>query len=122
MTWILVAHRARASLYEHRPDAGVRRLRELPGLEPHWPDEASGLAEVAAEKLAMVRFTLGLADVLEAGVREAQVDALILSLDTARRIHASLNVARPDWDEASLAAHLAPLLPALPSEARSNLL
>lgn len=126
MTWILVAHRARAALYEHRPEDGVRRLRELEGLKPHWPEPAPELEEAAAEKLAVVRFTLDLADLLEAGVRESQVDALILmaearllgpirrhlSSDTARRIHASLNLARPDWDEDQLAAQLAPLLPA----------
>ena len=36
------------------------------------------LRRTAAEKLALVRFTLGLADVLETGVRESQVDGLIL--------------------------------------------
>ena len=123
MTWILVAHRARASLYEHRPGSGVRCLQELAGVQP--TDDAPDLEEVAAEKLALVRFTLGLADVLETGVRESQVDGLILmaearllgpirrdlSADTARRIYASLNLAKPDWNEDTLARQLEPLLP-----------
>lgn len=129
VTWILVAARSGAALYEHSPEQGLRRLDEIPA--PSWADLADP-ARPASSDVTQLRFTLELAELLERGVSSG-VGALILmaeskmlgairrhlSRGTARRIHASLNVAQPDWDEASLAARLAPLLAPNRSSKRS---
>lgn len=122
MTWILVAANNGASLFEHTADHGLRRLDDIPG--PH-PAPAQGLDDPAArrEDLEKLRYTLDLAARLEEGVRGG-AQALILMAETgllgairrhlsreaAQRIQASLNVAQPDWDEASLGRRLGPLL------------
>ena len=124
MTWILVAHPRGAKLFEHRPREGLReldlggRLSALPS-----PDVFEDAASPAA-RTAVMRYTLELADVLESGVRTLDIEALVLMADkrllgtirrhlsaaTARRIHASFNVAGPDWDVTSVQEKLGPML------------
>jgi len=127
VTWILVAARSGATLYEHTKGDGLRRLDNIPRPRP----DSSPAAE-PSEDFELLRFTLELAELLENGVRsgagalilmaEARMLGAIrrhLSAHTARCIYASLNVAQPDWDLASLEARLAPLLTADRSATRS---
>lgn len=123
-TWILVAHRSGATLYAHRHVEGVRLVERVAGLRSDSPLHGADLADpkARATSVEMVRYTLRIAELLEARCREDSTASIILmaesrmlgairrhlSADTARHIQASLNVAQPEWDEASLAQQLAP--------------
>ncbi len=99
------------------------RIERVPGVRGESPGPGADLGDPRARDghLAELRYTLKIAEVLEARVGRAQGSIILmaesrmlgavrrhLSAETARHIQASLNVAQPDWDEATLAHQLAP--------------